>query len=103
MTGDERLEWYRLNAEKCLALAQTFGDPQSKLNRDGEYVAQAGRTASQEPRNHISLRDADTAPENVGRSEIELFQPIAQDELALHARLNSLTFQGGGKRAAIAS
>jgi hypothetical protein len=30
MTGDERLEWYRLNAEKCLALAQTFGDPQSK-------------------------------------------------------------------------
>jgi hypothetical protein len=30
MTGDERLERYRLNAEKCLALAQTFGDPQSK-------------------------------------------------------------------------
>ena len=30
MTGDERLERYRLNAEKCLALAQTFSDPQSK-------------------------------------------------------------------------
>ena len=30
MTGDERLERYRLNAEKCLALAQTFGDPQRK-------------------------------------------------------------------------
>jgi hypothetical protein len=30
MTGDERLEGYRLNAEKCLALAQTFNDPQSK-------------------------------------------------------------------------
>ena len=30
MTGDERLERYRLNAEKCLALAQTFGDLQSK-------------------------------------------------------------------------
>jgi hypothetical protein len=24
MTGNERLERYRLNAEKCLALAQTF-------------------------------------------------------------------------------
>jgi hypothetical protein len=30
MTGDERLERYRPNAEKCLALAQTFSDPQSK-------------------------------------------------------------------------
>jgi hypothetical protein len=30
MTGDERLERYRLNAEKCLALAHTFNDPQSK-------------------------------------------------------------------------
>jgi hypothetical protein len=30
MTGDERLERYRLNAEKCLALAQTFNDLQSK-------------------------------------------------------------------------
>ena len=30
MTGDERLERYRLNAEKCLALAQTFSDPQRK-------------------------------------------------------------------------
>ena len=30
MTGDERLERYRLNAEKCLALAQTFSDPQNK-------------------------------------------------------------------------
>jgi hypothetical protein len=26
MTGDERLVRYRLNAEKCLALAQTFND-----------------------------------------------------------------------------
>ena len=30
MTGNERLERYRLNAEKCLALAQTFNDHQSK-------------------------------------------------------------------------
>ena len=30
MTRDERLERYRLNAEKCLTLAQTFNDPQSK-------------------------------------------------------------------------
>jgi hypothetical protein len=30
MTGNERLERYRLNAEKCLALAQTFNDRQSK-------------------------------------------------------------------------
>jgi hypothetical protein len=30
MAGDERLERYRLNAEKCLALAQTFSDPRSK-------------------------------------------------------------------------
>jgi hypothetical protein len=30
MTKDERLERYRLNAEKCLKLAQTFKDHQSK-------------------------------------------------------------------------
>ena len=30
MTRDERLERYRLNVEKCLSLAQTFNDPQSK-------------------------------------------------------------------------
>jgi hypothetical protein len=30
MTRDERLERYRLNAEKCLALAQTFNDLRSK-------------------------------------------------------------------------
>jgi hypothetical protein len=30
MTRDERLERYRLNAEKCLTLAQTFNDHQSK-------------------------------------------------------------------------
>jgi hypothetical protein len=30
MTGDEQLERYWLNAEKCLALAQTFNDLQSK-------------------------------------------------------------------------
>ena len=30
MTRNERLERYRLNAEKCLALAQTFNDHQSK-------------------------------------------------------------------------
>jgi hypothetical protein len=30
MTRDERLERYRLNAEKCLALAQTFNDRRSK-------------------------------------------------------------------------
>ena len=30
LTGDERLERYRVNAEKCLALAQTFSDPHSK-------------------------------------------------------------------------
>ena len=30
MAGDERLERYRLNAEKCLALAQTFNDHESK-------------------------------------------------------------------------
>jgi len=30
MTRDERLGRYRLNAEKCLALAQTFNDHQSK-------------------------------------------------------------------------
>jgi hypothetical protein len=30
MAGDERLERYRLNVEKCLALAQTFNDHQSK-------------------------------------------------------------------------
>ena len=30
MTMDERLERYRLNAEKCLTLAQTFNDHQSK-------------------------------------------------------------------------
>ena len=30
MTSDERLERYRLNAEKCLTLAQTFNDQQSK-------------------------------------------------------------------------
>jgi hypothetical protein len=30
MARDERLERYRLNAEKCLTLAQTFNDPQSK-------------------------------------------------------------------------
>ena len=94
----------RAVSAKCREMPRTRSDvKQAHLNRDGEYVAQAGRTASQKPRNHISLRDADTAPENVGRSEIELFQPIAHDELALHARLNSLTFQGGGKRAASAS
>ena len=30
MTRDERLERYRLNAEKCLILALTFNDRQSK-------------------------------------------------------------------------
>jgi hypothetical protein len=30
MRRDERLERYRLNAEKCLTLAQTFNDQQSK-------------------------------------------------------------------------
>jgi hypothetical protein len=30
MAGDERLERYRLNAEKCLTLAQTFSDQKSK-------------------------------------------------------------------------
>jgi hypothetical protein len=30
MRRDERLERYRLNAEKCLTLAQTFNDHQSK-------------------------------------------------------------------------
>ena len=30
MTEDERLERFRLNTEKCLALAQTFNDRQSK-------------------------------------------------------------------------
>ncbi len=30
MPEDERLERYRLNAEKCLALAQTFNDHQNK-------------------------------------------------------------------------
>jgi hypothetical protein len=30
MAGDERLERYRLNAEKYLALAQTFNDHDSK-------------------------------------------------------------------------
>ena len=30
MTRDERLERYRLSAEKCLTLAQTFNDHQSK-------------------------------------------------------------------------
>jgi hypothetical protein len=30
MTRDERLERYRQNAEKCLTLAQTFNDRQSK-------------------------------------------------------------------------
>jgi hypothetical protein len=30
MTRDERLGRYRVNAEKCLALAQTFNDHQSK-------------------------------------------------------------------------
>jgi hypothetical protein len=30
MAGDERLERYRLNAEKCLALAQKFNDQESK-------------------------------------------------------------------------
>jgi hypothetical protein len=30
MTKDDRLERYRINAEKCLALAQTFNDLQSK-------------------------------------------------------------------------
>ena len=30
MTRDERLERYRLNVEKCLTLAQTFNDHQSK-------------------------------------------------------------------------
>ena len=30
MTRDQRLERYRLNAEKCLTLAQTFNDQQSK-------------------------------------------------------------------------
>jgi hypothetical protein len=30
MTRDERLERYWLNAEKCLTLAQTFNDRQSK-------------------------------------------------------------------------
>jgi hypothetical protein len=30
MAGDERLERYRLNAEKCLTLAQTINDHESK-------------------------------------------------------------------------
>jgi hypothetical protein len=30
MTRNERLERYRLNAEKCLTLAETFNDHQSK-------------------------------------------------------------------------
>ncbi len=30
MAGDERLESYRLNAEKCLELAQTFKDFDAK-------------------------------------------------------------------------
>jgi hypothetical protein len=30
MAGDGRLERYRLNAESCLELAQTFTDPESK-------------------------------------------------------------------------
>jgi hypothetical protein len=65
MTGDEeRLERYRLNAEKCLALAQTFNDPQSKRSLIG-----MGNTwlklAEQHLKNretHISLRDPDPAP-----------------------------------------
>jgi hypothetical protein len=30
MAGDERLERYQLNAQKCFALAQTFKDSESK-------------------------------------------------------------------------
>ena len=30
MAGDERLERYRLNAEKCLTLAQTFTDLENR-------------------------------------------------------------------------
>jgi hypothetical protein len=41
MTGDERLERYRLNAEKCLALAQTFNDNERRriLIGNGQCVA----------------------------------------------------------------
>ena len=28
----DRISWYRANAEKCLALAQKFRDPESKLS-----------------------------------------------------------------------
>jgi hypothetical protein len=52
MTGDERLERYRLNAEKCLALAQTFNDLRSKRTLIGmantwlKLVEQAATRAS---------------------------------------------------------
>ena len=55
MTGDERLERYRLNAEKCLALAQTFNDRQSKHTLVG-----MANTWLKLAEQHLKNREAET-------------------------------------------
>jgi hypothetical protein len=75
MAGDETIKNYQLNAEKCLELAQTFKDLESKrvLVSMGNAWLKVGRTTRQEDSNRIG--HADTARETVGRSQIELDRP----------------------------
>jgi hypothetical protein len=59
--GDERLERYRLNAEKCLALAQTFNDRESKRAMLG--MANAWLTlAEQHVKNSETVLVCETPP-----------------------------------------
>jgi len=60
MAGDERLESYRLNAEKCLKLAQTFKDFDAK--RTMLAMADAWLMLAAHRANNTGTIDADGPP-----------------------------------------
>ena len=76
MEGDERLEKYRRNAEKCLELAQTFNDQDRKRIMVG--MANAWLTlAEQHLRNSESalLYETLTTANNTSQSTTEVLTP----------------------------
>jgi hypothetical protein len=62
MAGDGRLERYRLNAESCLELAQTFTDPESKRSLLGMANAWL-KLAEQHVKNSETVLVYETPPQ----------------------------------------
>ena len=76
MAGDERLEGYRLNAEKCLKLAQTFKDFDAKrtmLAMADAWLMLAAHRANN--RNYRRRWPAALGPRQAGRSNAVLVLP----------------------------